>query len=74
MDILMGLLKPSKGEVIIDGVNINVKMVDENHAVAYYGQSKEEIIAAENAYPAQGPRVFNPQQQIPLVWPKNESG
>ena len=36
--------------------------------------SKEEIIAAENAYPAQGPRVFNPQQQIPLVWPKNESG
>ena len=32
------------GEVIIDGVNINVKMVDENHAVAYYGQSKEEII------------------------------
>tara|TARA_R110002020_G_scaffold346042_4_gene559918 strand:- start:1206 stop:1628 length:423 start_codon:yes stop_codon:yes gene_type:complete len=33
------------GEVIIDGVNINVKMVDENHAVAYYGQSKEEIIA-----------------------------
>ena len=36
--------------------------------------SKEEIIAAENAYPAQGPRVFNPQQQIPLVWPKSESG
>ena len=31
------------GEVIIDGVNINVKMVDENHAVAYYGQSKDEI-------------------------------
>ena len=33
------------GEVIIDGVNINVKMVDENHAVDYYGQSKDEIIA-----------------------------
>ena len=31
--------------------------------------SKEEIAAAENAYPAQGPRVFNPQQQVPLVWP-----
>ena len=31
--------------------------------------SQEEIAAAENAYPAQGPRVFNPQQQIPLVWP-----
>ena len=33
------------GEVVVDGVNINVKMVDENHAVAYYGQSKDEIIA-----------------------------
>ena len=31
--------------------------------------SKEEISAAANAYPAQGPRVFNPQQQVPLVWP-----
>ena len=31
------------GEVVVDGVNINVKMVDENHAVAYYGQSKDEI-------------------------------
>ena len=31
--------------------------------------SEEEIIAAKNAYPAQGPRVFNPQQQVPLVWP-----
>ena len=35
--------------------------------------SKEEITAAENAYPAQGPRVFNPQQQVPLVWPNAES-
>ena len=33
------------GEVVVDGVNINVKMVDENHAVAYNGQSKDEIIA-----------------------------
>jgi len=31
------------GEVVVDGVNINVKMVDENHAVVYYGQSKDEI-------------------------------
>ena len=31
--------------------------------------SEEEITAAKNAYPAQGPRVFNPQQQVPLVWP-----
>ena len=31
--------------------------------------SEEEISAAANAYPAQGPRVFNPQQQVPLVWP-----
>ena len=36
--------------------------------------SKEEIAAAEKAYPAQGPRVFNPQQQVPLVWPSTESG
>ena len=31
--------------------------------------SKEEISAAANAYPAHGPRLFNPQQPVPLVWP-----
>jgi micrococcal nuclease len=31
------------GSLIIDGVNINHKMIEENLAVAYYGQSKESI-------------------------------
>ena len=30
--------------------------------------SKEEIDQAANAYPLDGPMVFNPQQQIPMVW------
>tara|TARA_B100000745_G_scaffold295638_1_gene239987 strand:- start:29 stop:1036 length:1008 start_codon:yes stop_codon:yes gene_type:complete len=33
--------------------------------------SEQEIAAATKAYPAQGyERVFNPQQQIPMVWPE----
>jgi hypothetical protein len=36
--------------------------------------SKKEIDQASNAYPFQGPMVFNPQQQIPMVWPKSSSG
>tara|TARA_B100000965_G_scaffold397661_1_gene414525 strand:- start:860 stop:2863 length:2004 start_codon:yes stop_codon:yes gene_type:complete len=35
--------------------------------------SEDEINAAANAYPALGSRVFNPQQQIPMAWPKNAS-
>ena len=31
--------------------------------------SAEEISAAAKAYPAVGPRVFNPQQQVPMTWP-----
>ena len=31
--------------------------------------SAEEISAAKKAYPAVGPRVFNPQQQVPMTWP-----
>ena len=31
------------GEIICDGVNINEVMVEEHLAVAYFGQSKEEI-------------------------------
>ena len=27
-----------------------------------------EIAAAANAYPAVGPDVFNPQQQVPMTW------
>ena len=30
--------------------------------------SEEEIAAAANAYPAVGPDVFNPQQQVPMTW------
>ena len=30
--------------------------------------SKEEINDASKAYPLYGPKVFNPQQQIPLGW------
>jgi uncharacterized protein (DUF305 family) len=33
--------------------------------------SEEEINRAANAYPAIGPNTFNPQQQIPMVWPEN---
>ena len=32
-----------------------------------------EIKAASNAYPRSGNRVFNPQQQTPMVWPKNSA-
>ena len=33
--------------------------------------SKDEIAAAAAAYPAQGyKRVFNPQQQVPMAWPR----
>tara|TARA_B100001109_G_scaffold218951_1_gene189295 strand:+ start:21 stop:425 length:405 start_codon:yes stop_codon:yes gene_type:complete len=31
--------------------------------------SEDEIAAASSAYPAIGPRVFNPQQQVPMAWP-----
>ena len=31
------------GSLIIDGTNINHKMIEENLAVAYYGQSKDSI-------------------------------
>jgi micrococcal nuclease len=31
------------GDVVIDGLNINQTMVENNYAVKYYGQSKEEI-------------------------------
>ena len=35
--------------------------------------SKGEITAASNAYPIDGIRVFNPQQQIPMAWAESSS-
>jgi len=32
--------------------------------------SQKEINQALNAYPAVGPMVFNPQQQVPMAWPE----
>ena len=31
------------GTVLVDGVDINSKMIEEGHAVAYHGQSKDDI-------------------------------
>ena len=48
--VIQTKLKDSKGKfgrvlgnVIVDGENINQSMIDANLAVAYYGQSKDEI-------------------------------
>ena len=36
--------------------------------------TKADIESANNAYPAEGPkRLFNPQQQMPMTWPKVSS-
>ena len=49
-DIIIRTQKDEKGKfgrvlgsLIIDGTNINHKMIEENLAVAYYGQSKDSI-------------------------------
>ena len=34
--------------------------------------SEDEITAAANAYPAIGPEVFNPQQQVPMTWSSDQ--
>ena len=31
------------GDVVVDGVNINKAMIENNYAVAYHGQSKEDV-------------------------------
>ena len=31
------------GTVLVDGTNINDQMISEGHAVAYHGQSKDDI-------------------------------
>ena len=35
--------------------------------------SADEISAASEAYPEVGPRVFNPQQQVPMTWRESAS-
>lgn len=37
------------GVLFVDGVNVNEKMVETHHAVAYHGQSKDEIREAHLA-------------------------
>ena len=37
------------GNVIVDGININQLMIDNHHAAAYFGQSKEDIEAVHDA-------------------------
>ena len=48
--VIQTKLKDSKGkfgrvlgDVVVDGVNINKSMIHDHHAVAYFGQSKQEI-------------------------------
>ena len=35
--------------------------------------SEDEIGLASEALPETGPEVFNPQQQVPLIWPDNSA-
>ena len=49
------------GTEITRGLDV-FKLVPSDHI------SKEEIDQAANAYPLEGPMVFNPQQQVPMVW------
>jgi len=37
------------GVLFVDGVNVNEKMIEDHHAVAYHGQSKDEIMEAHLA-------------------------
>ena len=37
------------GNIIVDGININQLMIDNYHAAAYFGQSKEDIEAVHDA-------------------------
>tara|TARA_A100000172_G_scaffold23692_1_gene13840 strand:+ start:1190 stop:1612 length:423 start_codon:yes stop_codon:yes gene_type:complete len=54
--VIQTKLKDSKGkfgrvlgDVVVDGVNINQLMIDNFHAAAYFGQSKEAIEAVHSA-------------------------
>ena len=37
------------GNIIVDGININQLMINNHHAAAYFGQSKEDIEAVHDA-------------------------
>jgi micrococcal nuclease len=37
------------GDVVVDGININQSMIDNYHAAAYFGQSKEAIEAVHDS-------------------------
>tara|TARA_R100000655_G_scaffold88941_2_gene129396 strand:+ start:792 stop:1214 length:423 start_codon:yes stop_codon:yes gene_type:complete len=37
------------GDVVVDGININQLMIDNYHAAAYFGQSKEAIEAVHDS-------------------------
>ena len=48
--VIQTKLKDSKGkfgrvlgDVVVDGVNINQSMIKDHHAVAYFGQSKQDV-------------------------------
>ena len=54
--IIQTKLKDSKGKfgrvlgnIVVDGKNINQSMIDNYHAAAYFGQSKEAIEAVHDA-------------------------
>ena len=53
--VIQTKLKDSKGkfgrvlgDVVVDGVNVNQEMVIHYHAVAYFGQSKDDIEKEQN--------------------------
>ena len=33
--------------------------------------NEDDIAKASKAFPALGPKVFNPQQQVPMTWPND---
>ena len=54
------------GEVVVDGININVAMIEKYLAVAYHGQSKSDIEAEH---------LKNKEKLIELgVYTPNEQG
>ena len=52
------------GDVIVDGVNINKALVENNYAVAYHGQSKDDVEAEHqiNRTKLIEQGLFNPEE------------